>query len=470
MGRLGQIAGLVLLIGGCGLAAWGAPYYMLDWGSVLVIAGCVLASTGLISLLLGTALVRLDALRRDMAFMRAASATEHLDTREPPPLQTGPEGRDPGLEQMAVSAAPLSGMPSLPGLAGIAAAGGLAVAAKSILGSVVDERAEPAGTADEAGTEDPMASFAGETASVADDIYQPMAEADRLGLDDLLERVSDGMSQPRPEEDVHDNVPDAEGKGGHSTDATPESPAIRGDDLFARIDEATRSLKDQSAWPPPSAAEGAAIMDEALDLADQTLRGDDIFADLRADLSTDLRADLGMLPSGAETVEDADLTRPLLRPASDAAHVGDNEGQVEAALTLEEDAELSGGPSGALTNEFADGSVDQGSQHGDVSGLADEAGTTDVETDEEAESQAGIDRNETDEPEATAEVSAAAAAPAPIPSDEGIVAAYTVGDSAFAMLADGRIRVTTPDEQHLFDSMDELKVFMAQRRSKIMPV
>jgi hypothetical protein len=52
-------------------------------------------------------------------------------------------------------------------------------------------------------------------------------------------------------------------------------------------------------------------------------------------------------------------------------------------------------------------------------------------------------------------------------SDEGVVAAYTVGDSAYAMLADGRIRVTTPEGQHLFDSMDELKLFMARRRGAI---
>lgn len=50
-------------------------------------------------------------------------------------------------------------------------------------------------------------------------------------------------------------------------------------------------------------------------------------------------------------------------------------------------------------------------------------------------------------------------------SDEGVVAAYTVGDSAYAMLSDGRIRVTTPEGQHLFQSMEDLRAFMAARRA-----
>jgi hypothetical protein len=62
--------------------------------------------------------------------------------------------------------------------------------------------------------------------------------------------------------------------------------------------------------------------------------------------------------------------------------------------------------------------------------------------------------------------SASVAVPeAPTASDDGVVAAYNVGDSAYAMLADGRIRVTTPEGQYLFQSMEELKAFMAARRS-----
>ena len=60
----------------------------------------------------------------------------------------------------------------------------------------------------------------------------------------------------------------------------------------------------------------------------------------------------------------------------------------------------------------------------------------------------------------------AALQPEPLASDEGVVAAYTVGDSAYAMLVDGRIKVTTPEGSHMFHSMDELKAFMVARRAE----
>jgi hypothetical protein len=76
LGRLGQIAGVLLLAIGAGLLAWGGPYYMLDWGGTFVIAGAVLASAGLICLLLGVALQRLSALRSDILMLRAAEAVD----------------------------------------------------------------------------------------------------------------------------------------------------------------------------------------------------------------------------------------------------------------------------------------------------------------------------------------------------------------------------------------------------------
>ncbi len=54
--------------------------------------------------------------------------------------------------------------------------------------------------------------------------------------------------------------------------------------------------------------------------------------------------------------------------------------------------------------------------------------------------------------------------PRPAASEEGIVAAYTVGDSSFAMYADGRIRATMPDGEKEFASMEELRAFMTERR------
>ncbi len=466
MGRLGQIAGLLLLIGGCGLVAWGAPYYMLDWGSVLVIAGCVLASAGLICLLLGAALLRLDALRLDMAFMRAASATEHLDAREPPPLQVGPDGPDTGHDRIS-AAAPSFGMPGLAGIAATGvAAGGLAVAAKSILGSVVDERAEPVQTAvgPMERPDDQMADLAKGTASGENDAYQPMAEADRLGLDDLLERVSDGIYQPQPEQAAHENLPDLDADGVSSTDASPERPAIKGEELFARIDEATRTLKDQSGWPQPAAGDGTA--DAASDPSEKVPGGDDVFADLRADLN----ADMDIVPLADLVVEDADLIEPPSPTDGDLVRAGNGGWGGAAGVTGADRPEPEDRHDHEFAGDMADVPVEDGGPDDGLSGLADEADTTDPDTDAELAAEPILESGQHADDTAEAPEPSSAHAASPTPSDEGIVAAYTVGDSAFAMLADGRIRVTTPDEQHLFNSMDELKVFMAERRSRIMPV
>ena len=49
-------------------------------------------------------------------------------------------------------------------------------------------------------------------------------------------------------------------------------------------------------------------------------------------------------------------------------------------------------------------------------------------------------------------------------SQEGVIAAYSVGSSSFTMYVDGRIRASMPDGEREFASMDELKTFMAERR------
>jgi hypothetical protein len=53
----------------------------------------------------------------------------------------------------------------------------------------------------------------------------------------------------------------------------------------------------------------------------------------------------------------------------------------------------------------------------------------------------------------------------PAASDEGVVAAYTVGDISYTMFADGRIRADSPEGEQVFGSMDELKAHMAKRRT-----
>lgn len=53
---------------------------------------------------------------------------------------------------------------------------------------------------------------------------------------------------------------------------------------------------------------------------------------------------------------------------------------------------------------------------------------------------------------------------APAASQEGVVAAYSVGGNSFTMYADGRIRAQMADGEHEFASMEELKAYMAERR------
>jgi hypothetical protein len=62
------------------------------------------------------------------------------------------------------------------------------------------------------------------------------------------------------------------------------------------------------------------------------------------------------------------------------------------------------------------------------------------------------------------------AAPEPVPntvSDEGVVRAYQVGDTAFTVYGNGIIRAETSEGQFTFESMDEVRAFLAQEKLKI---
>ncbi len=408
LGRLGQFVGVVLLLAGLGLVGWGAPYYMLDWGGALVMAGAVLACAGLICALVGTVLIRLRALREDILALRAeravdraaipafdAIAPSEAAPREPAMGATAhreqaapvePTLRLSDAPPLAEAAAPAALPPVA--VAGVAA-GGLAMAAKSIFGSVsaapeaAPDRTEAVSKTDD--VPDPAVSGVGGavawTAAVeavrSVDVAagtvpaSAISDDDRASLDDLLREIERGPELAREQ-------PASPHSGSSAVDEdhaaeSPALPALRTDDLMAKVDDAVRSLKAelpetmsrlQPAEPYPFEVE-----------PEQPTPLDAIFDDLRADLRS-------------------------------------------APLVLNHEAKAAGPE--LLEDRLAD----------------------------------------------IPSIAAADAPPEPVASDEGIVAAYNVGDSAYAMLADGRIRVTTPEEQHLFNSMDELKQFMAQRRSQ----
>lgn len=496
------------MIGGCGLGAWNAPYYMLDWGSVLVMAGCVLASAGLICFFVGAALVKLDGLRRDMDILRAAAAVDKAAAREPPPLlaaadadsftrQTAPAFEPPPMTPPAAGLS-TGGLSAVGLAAGGAAAGGLAVAAKSILGSVVEPRAEPSFPAE--GEDGRIAAPAGDAdgdAAVGDaaEAYQPMDDADRLGLDDLLERVSDGISGPRNTDEEPAETDGRSPAPAISVDDDLERPPVRDEDLFARIDEATRSLKDQSGWHrPPAETEDAEIVSVEPDREKEFARGQDDFGDLRADLATEDdasyelghagRVDASFVPEGGSSAAfDAPThEQPVQVSSIHASWTQDpsspdvsgqvSSGQVssgqastwQASDVMSDDA---GQAEAELVDEGLWGDLGEGRPPDEPQEAPPEASAADLG--EPAEDGADPENDVPTEEAEHAPEPPVAVTRVPTPSEEGIVAAYTVGDSAFAMLADGRIRVTTPDEQHLFNSMEELKAFMAARRSRINP-
>lgn len=441
MGRLGQFAGLLLLAGGGGLAAWGAPYYMLDWGSTFVMAGIALASAGLSCILLGTVLIKLAALRTDIAGLRAASAVAMLVQEsaddDPAVLAERPASAQSAANPPAIEPARAAGGLTAGGIAGVAvagaAAGGLAMAAKSILTSVSADEPDARTSADNGAAD--MHPATGEADSDPHPKPSELTADDRASLDDLLAKLSLPISA------------DEQGTDGISAQDMPADmadPHIAGstwldaDDLYARIDDAARSLQAKAAAPDDS---------QESTTAEPTMeqRIDDEFADLRAELSAEagtMRADSNGEFSAASSVL---YPKPL--------------DEAKQRLEAEEDADKS-----ELTRQH-DG--EQENIHDVTSGIG-KAGAADPEPavveDVSLEGARPVD----DAPSLAEPPAAGEPAPAeqlPSSSTEGVVAAYNVGDTSYAMFVDGRIRVSTPEGQFMLESMDQLKSFMAARRA-----
>jgi hypothetical protein len=483
LGRLGQIAGVLLLVIGAGLFAWGGPYYMLDWGGTFVIAGAVLASAGLICLLLGVALQRLSALRSDILMLRAAKAVDAAPSgravdgpdlapvssevaRKPLP-DTQPA--DQGSVQVSASGGPAGAV-----LAGGLAAGGLAAAAKSILGAVTPDPAAGASEPDSAGMALPGTVVAADrehalsgTGGIAADPALPLHAAPTFGepswdqpalagggsaneltasdhhaLDDLLACLAGPVADQTAADQPAADRGVSNGPGSKSWDEEPAfSPAAgrladsdlgtfddevashlaRRDDLFARFDQAVRRITQD-------AGEGA--------------------ASVQGEPAETPEPRLGL---ASEPGEPAD--------AADAPWQGEVLPDVQSVIPLAVDEDTP-------TNSGARHDEDEAPAAADRAGRPLKVRTDDVD-DDFAELRADLNTPSHGPFVALpGQHSAAVAMPeGPTASDEGVVAAYNVGDSAYAMLADGRIRVTTPEGQYLFQSMEELKAFMVARRS-----
>lgn len=71
------------------------------------------------------------------------------------------------------------------------------------------------------------------------------------------------------------------------------------------------------------------------------------------------------------------------------------------------------------------------------------------------------------EPEPEPRAAAPVADAPPAASEEGVIGAYQVGEAHFTLFADGSIKARTPDGDYDFGSMDELKVYLANEKSRL---
>jgi hypothetical protein len=436
---------VVLLVAGLALGGWGAPYYMLDWGSTLVISGAVLASAGLLAVLIGTALIRLASLRDEVRGLRAQaavdaalapSATTLAAAPSAPPFEgatvaatdrTEAEALWPQREPPAavgVRVAPVQPRGAEPAALGLAGAGAGMAAAAVALSGVLRPRADET-------AQDPVAPPAMAEAEAPPavappsplDVWAASAPAapdlDREGLDAL---VSDaltaefGRAEPAAPDEAG-NEPDApQGEAAHADEPPWPAAAPWPDPLPDPLPEPL-----PEPLPPPTREELFARVEHAV-------RG--IAPAAAADDYDDLRADLAGLDREAGHSEPLAPDPHAPEPFAHDEPAGDPGADATLDDAFDVDARAD-----AITGEA-------------VEGLA----AAPVEA----------TMAETEEPAAPSD-----SAPAPpTASEEGVVAAYTVGDSAYAMLADGRIRVTTPEEEQYFNSMDELKDYMLRRRAE----
>jgi hypothetical protein len=258
-----------------------------------------------------------------------------------------------------------------------------------------------------------------------------LSPTDREALDRLLAQLDVEAAAPsQPPETQQELESDAEPEWQGVAEPAIPVPSVEEDEYIARIDRAARSLKAL-----PAADDIGPIEEAAPAFPDPTPVRVPVVEDEFADLRADLEGQLDQAPPHQAARMDE----------FDAGTVSAEAGRHEADQHHEAGTAWFGNDRDDPPTTTSMPAID-----GPASAEEDEAMENAVLHDVAAQAP---------QPEQ---------APfAPLASDEGVVAAYTVGDSAYAMLADGRIRVTTPDSQHLFQSMDELKQFMAQRRSAI---
>ncbi len=396
------VLGALMGLGGAAVMARGAPYYMLEWGVAYLASGAIAVCTGLILVVLGLMLRRLSAIEARLAALTRA-----------PEIPVAP----------AVSA-PIAPTPADSGLA--APASGAAAAVGATIAAMADAQQRPAETV-------PDTWQAGAT-PVA--VQPDLADAARGILSSVAAREA--------------AAPDASQMVAVAAEPalTPPPPAL---DPFERINKALRDLR-----------EGALGVGAAGSAPDGET---DAVPAVRPEADPDLVADAGRAAGGGVDIA-ADASPEPFEPPAASAVAGDRPSPALDRAALLPDAlgdldELRGQLLTDQTGTLRSWEVSATVPDRDADAPGSQPPSM-VEA--RAEHAPVLEPPLPDTEPAQPAAPETAANPAPVQSNDGVIAAYTVGDSSFTMYADGRIEAEAPEGRFTFASIDELRAFMAERR------
>lgn len=427
------IMGLALLGGGLATLVDGLPYLVLERGFTQVLGGVTAATGGVILLALAWVLVEI---RRVQAALRAAPATAPRPSLEPEPSPASEpaptatpivdraqaeldlRGTEPRLVSDPAPVALGSGIGMGTGIG--LAAGGAAMAAVS---------QEPALTAADDGETPAEDSGSGDETSAGEE--GPVQEPETLAA----ERTE---SQPEPEDENEPEpepgpVSDFAPADGWAPASWPEAAApSRASDPFAEAIAAAMQPHDYEAPGQTAEASPVGRARETDSAESEPTDGIDLLREsfARPDASLDPVAQ-----HEGEEQEPADAWMLAVRREdswlSSLSPAQDDEATQPAAAAADSQAEA------ASANEPLE--------------------------------SLPLSEPEDHEPEfrEPAAVPEPAQPEAPASSDEGIIGAYQVGDAHFTIYADGSIKARTPDGNYDFDSMDELKAYLASEKSRL---
>jgi hypothetical protein len=427
------LLGLGFLGGGVALVVEGWPYMVLERGFTQVIAGTVLASAGVILLALSRVLSELGRVRSTLSNAVMAASLASMATREEPALSEAFALEPMPRREPAQS---LSSLPTGLVLGGVAAAG-LAGAALARAGADEAEasKEQKPGEADLFGVIAPPAVAPVDDDEVVAPVPTVADEAQLLPFDDAgwLDRALgkdlavDAAEDPEIVRSDSPAVGSPAGVDDPFADADLRSAAPRPDEpVRAAGDSEFDFLRDSLAHLRPGRDEAERPRTDDGDIRDAAAW----MSPMREDVAIE-----PVVPAQEPHRRDDDPDR-----AADEMWEPPAWPPVTQAISAE--------PDHSETPEHVDDPV--------PAEAAPAAIVAEATSKDEAQATAA---------EIASEIPSEPSAPAT--SDEGVIGAYQVGDAHFTIYADGSIQARTPDGDYRFDSMDELKTYLASEKSRL---